>query len=239
VTTTPYRKRTIYFAAVVTIFICIGISLLVSRALVDARILRPNWFTDGFTNPSEWIAKWLRNPTCKVPCWENITPGETNRDQAKSLLSSNPEVASVEEGDVIPYGLMLFVKIYDGKNKGNVSIKFDNQNIAQEIELAVFGDNLYLHDMITVYGPPKKVLFHNQDYEYVTVDLLYPELGLIIELFLHNLNLEGEIPKVKIEKYEEILYAYLDAPGLKYFFDTSGIVDSSLLYEWKGYTTYP
>jgi hypothetical protein len=201
VNTATYRKRNIYFIAVVTMFICIGISLVATRVLVDARILRPNRFTAGFTNPSEWIAKWLRNPTCKVPCWENITPGETNRDQTKLLLSSNPEVESVEERDVIPYGLMLFVKIYDGKHKGNVSIKFDDQNIAQEIELAVFGDNLYLHDMISVYGSPKKVLFHNQDYEYVTVDLLYPESGMIIELSLHNLNLEGEIPKAKIEKY--------------------------------------
>lgn len=233
------RKPKIYLIVTLIVFTCVGVYFLFSSTLVDSRIIRPNIFIDGFIDPSEWIAKWLRNPTCKVPCWENITPGEINRDQTKLLLSSNPEVESVEERDVIPYGLMLFVKTYDGKHKGNVSIKFDNQDIAQEIELAVFGDNLYLHDMILVYGSPKKVLFYNLDYEYVTVDLLYPESGMIIELFLQNLNIEGEIPKAKIEKYGEILNIYLEAPGLKYFLDTSGIVDPSLSYEWKGYGVYP
>jgi hypothetical protein len=135
------RKPKIYLIVTLTVFTCVGVYFLFSRTLAYSRIIRPNIFIDGFIDPSEWIAKWLKNPTCKVPCWENITPGEINRDQTKLLLSSNPEVESVEERDVIPYGLMLFVKTYDGKHMGNVSIKFDNQNIAQEIELVHLGVN--------------------------------------------------------------------------------------------------
>ena len=233
------RNHKIYFIATVTIFICIGVSLLASRVLVDARILRPNWFTDKFTNPSGWIAKWLRNPSCNVPCWQNITPGETNRDQAKSLLSSNPDITGIEESDVIPYGQVLNLNLDNDVYPDDVTILFDNENIVQEIDFATFGSNLYLNDMILAFGSPKRVLFRNQEYEYVTVDLLYSERGVIVELFLQNLNLEGEIPKVKIEKYMEVRHIYLNTPGLKYFFDTSGIVDPSLSYEWKGYTTYP
>lgn len=237
--TAPHRKLNIYFLAVVIMFMCAGTSLVASRILIDSRILRPNWFTDWFVNPSEYIAKWLENPTCEVPCWEKIIPGETSRDQAKSLLLNNSEITGIEESNVIPYGQVLDVNLDNDNYTDDVTIIFDNQNMVQEIDFATFGDNLYLGDMISVYGPPKQVLLHDQMYEYVTVDLLYPELGMIIELFIHNLNLEGETPQVKIEKYGEILHVYLDAPGLKYFFDTSGVVDPNLSYEWKGYTTYP
>lgn len=237
------RKPNIYLIAILAIFTCGGISFLSSRILVDSRIIRPNRFIDGFISPSEWIANWLKNPTCKVPCWENIVPGDTNRDQAKSLLSNNTDVTSFEESNVIPYGQVLKINLDNDVYPDDATILFDNQNIVQEINLGTFGDNLYLHDVISVYGPPRRVLFHDQMYEYVTVDLLYPELGMAIELFLPNLNLEGEIPQVKIEKYGEILHVYLEAPDLKYYFEiseiTDGTIDPRLLSEWKGYTIYP
>jgi hypothetical protein len=89
----------------------------------------------------------------------------------------------------------------------NVKIKFDNQNIVQEINLVTFGGNLYLHNIVLTYGNPKQVLFHNKDHEYVAVDLLYPESGMIIKLFL--LNSGGEIPRVKIKENDKILGVYL------------------------------
>lgn len=225
----PLKKYCKYFILGIIVFVCIGMA-----SYVAARI----WYPYLFANPSEWIAKWLENPTCKVPCWEKVVPGETNRDQAKSLLSSNLEVDGVEERDVIPYGLMLFIDIHGDKYKPtNVKIKFDNQNIVQEINLVTFGGNLYLHNIVSTYGNPKQVLFHNKDHEYVAVDLLYPESGMIIKLFL--INLGGEIPRVKIKENDKVLGVYLGTLGLKYYFDTSGVADPNLLYEWKGYTTYP
>jgi hypothetical protein len=217
-----------YFILGTVVFICIGMASYAAATI---------WYPYLFTSPSEWIAKWLENPTCEVPCWEKIIPGETNRDRAKSFLLSNPKVEGVEEWDVIPYGLMLFADIRGDKYKPNVSIKFDDKNIVQEIELAAFGNNLYLHNIVSTYGHPKQVLFHNKDHEYVAIDLLYPESGMIIKLFL--LNLGGEIPRVKIKENDKVLHVYLGTLGLKYYFDTSGVADPNLLYEWKGYTTYP
>lgn len=223
------KRRGVRFIAGVIVFICIG-----AASYAAVRIFYPN--------PTEWIANWLKNPTCALPCWEKIIPGETSRDQAKSLLSSNPKITGIDERDVIPYGLMLFVKIYNRKYDGNISIRFDDQNIAQEIELITFGGNLYLNDIVSVYGAPKQVLIRNSPVnESVLVDMFYPESGMVIEFFIHNLG--GEIPHVKIEKSSEVRNIYLDAPGLKYYLHfseiTDGAVDPRLLSEWKGYTTYP
>jgi hypothetical protein len=227
----PHKKYGKYFILGTVVVICIGIVSYSATRI---------WYPYLFSNPSEWIAKWLENPICKVPCWERIIPGETSRDQAKSLLSSNLEVDGVEEREVPPYGLMFFIDIRGDKYKPtNVKLKFDNQNIVQEIDLVTFGGNLYLHNIVSTYGYPKQILFHNKDHEYVAVDLLYPESGMIIELFLRNLNLYGEISQVKIQKRDKVLLVYLGGLDLKYYFDTSGVADPNLLYEWKGYTTYP
>jgi hypothetical protein len=244
--TTPRRKLKTYIIVLVAIFVCAGISLVASRMLIEIRILRPNIFTGWLVSPSKWISTWLENPTCKVPCWEKIVSGKTSRDQAKSLLSIKPKIKSINDEDVIPYGLMLFIKAYNGryndKYYSSVSIKFDDQNIDQEISLGTFGENLYLDDLLPVYGAPKQVLIHDSpDNESVLVDMLYPELGMVASLFIHNKG--GEIPQVEIEKYSEVLDIYLDEPGLQYYLHFSeiinGAIDPMLLSDWKGYTTYP
>lgn len=242
--TTPPRRPKMQIIAFAFVFVFAGLTFAASRILIEARILRPNVLTSWMVSPSEWLAKWLKNPTCKVPCWEKIVPGETNRVQAKSLFSNNPKIEIVEEADVIPYGLMLFLDTDGDKYNPNVSMKFDNQNIVQEIEISTFGQNLYLEDIVAVYGSPKQVLIHDSPRnESVLVDMLYPELGMVASLFLHNANVGGEIPRVEIEKYSEVWEIYLNKPDLEYYLYfseiTNGAVDPRLLSEWKGYTTYP
>ena len=37
-------------------------------------------------NSQIWLDRWLHNPTCQIPCWENITPGGlwcTNREEGE------------------------------------------------------------------------------------------------------------------------------------------------------------
>lgn len=243
-TTTPHRRPKMHIIALAVIFMCAGSTFAASKMLIEARILRPNVLTSWMVSPSEWLAKWLENPTCKVPCWEKIVPGATNRVQAKSLFSNNPNAEIVEEADVTPYGLMLFLDIDGDKYNPNVSLKFDNQNFVQEIEINTFGEHLYLEDIVDVYGFPKQVLIHDSPRnETVLVDLLYPELGMVTSLFLPNTNVGEEIPRIKIERYSELRHIYLNKPDLEYhlYFSeiTNGAVDSRLLSEWKGYTTYP
>jgi len=43
-----------------------------------------------------WLTKFLENPTCQHPCWENITPNETSIDEARAILTMNPEIRITE-----------------------------------------------------------------------------------------------------------------------------------------------
>lgn len=232
----PHQR---YFITIVIVFTLVGITLAIFRTLVTSRILHPSWFTDWLVTPSEWIAKWLKTPTCEVPCWGNITPGATNRVQAKSLLKSNREITSIEETDVIPYGQVININLDNDIYTDDATILFDDKNIVQEIDLATFGSNLYLVDVISAYGHPNQLLLHNLMYDFVTVDLLYPKSGMVISLFLPNLNAGGREAQVEIDKYSEILHIYLTTSDLKHYFDTFEINDAGLYCNWEGYTKYP
>jgi hypothetical protein len=76
-------------------------------------------------------------------------------------------------------------------------------------------------------------------YEYVTVDLLYPESGLIVKTYLYNSGLDEKGVEADVNKYSKVLNIYLVAPGLKFYLDKSGVFEPIMLYEWKGYSTYP
>ena len=47
----------------------------------------------------DWLKKWLNNPACKSPCFENITPGITTVDEAESILKSSPGVQIISFPD--------------------------------------------------------------------------------------------------------------------------------------------
>jgi hypothetical protein len=38
-----------------------------------------------------WVDQLINRPACELPCWENITPGETYIQEVSSLLSKIPE----------------------------------------------------------------------------------------------------------------------------------------------------
>src|SRR3982751_3848626 len=43
-----------------------------------------------------WQYRWLNNIPCRLPCWENIIPGQTRAIEAQSILNSNPLISSTE-----------------------------------------------------------------------------------------------------------------------------------------------
>jgi len=48
------------------------------------------------TSRSAWLTKFLENPSCQPPCWENITPNVTSIDEAKGILAGNPDIQITE-----------------------------------------------------------------------------------------------------------------------------------------------
>ncbi len=220
-----------------TIAYGLGAFLLVSIGIISFVALRI-WYPYLFSNPSELVTNWLEAPTCQIPCWEQITPGETTLDQAKSLLQSNPKIKIVDEGDVIPYGLMLFVDIQGDYYNPNVSMGFDKNKIVQSIELSTHGENLYLNDIVSFYGDPKYTLIYWRETVGVDVDLLYPETGLVINLYSQDAEIinENDI-RFTISPAQEVYGITFYAPNLEYYYLFAW--QPLKRYEWKGFTNYP
>jgi hypothetical protein len=214
----------------------VGIILLVSIGIISFITLI--WYLHQTSKPSELVTSWLQTPTCEVPCWENVTPGETSRDQAKSILLSNPKIKIVDEGDVIPYGLMLFVDIQGDKYNPNVSIGFDKNNIVQSIKLSTFGENLHLNDIVTLYGSPKYAVVYGQETVGVDVDLVYPEKGLVINLYAQDAEIinENDI-RFTFSPTQEVYDVSFYVPNLEYYYSFAW--QPLKRYDWKGFTNYP
>jgi hypothetical protein len=221
------RTRTITFILSLIVLISIGIIALV--------ILRSRYLA---SKPSELVMNWLENPTCKEPCWENITPGKTTLDQAKMLLTSKPNIKIVGEDDVIPYGLMVFVDIQGDYYNPNVAINFDKNTVAQSIKLETFHENLYLKDIVAFYGFPKYVVIYWQETEGVDFDLVYPEKGLVINLYSQDAKIvsEHEI-RFNISPEQEVYGVSYYVPNLEYYYSFAW--QPLKRYEWKGFTDYP
>jgi len=215
----------------------LGIMLFVSIGIISLFILKIR-YPHLFSNPSELVMNWLETPTCEVPCWENITPGETSLDQAKSLLLSNPKIKIVDEGDVIPYGLMLIVDIQGDYYNPNVSMGFDKNNIAQSIRFSTSGQNLYLNDIVSFYGFPKYVVIYWQETVGFDVDLAYPEMGLVINLYLQGAKTINEDDiRFTISPEQEVYSISFYAPNLEYYYSFAW--QPLKRYDWKGFTNYP
>jgi len=215
----------------------LGAVLFVSIGIIAIFILRIR-YPYLISNPSELVSNWLETPTCEMPCWENITPGETSLDQAKSLLLNNPNVKIVDEGDVIPYGLMLFVDIQGDHYNPNLSMGFDKNNITQSVELKTYNQNLYLNDIVSYYGFPKYVVVYWQETVGVDVDVVYPEKGLVINLYSQSAQIinEEEV-RFTISPEQEVYGVNFYAPNLEYYYSFAW--QPLKRYNWKGYTDYP
>ena len=89
------------------------------------------------------------------------------------------------------------------------------------------------------YGSPKYVVIRDWDTGTVSVDLTYPENGLVIELTLHDLGKEPDNIKVNIMAKQEVADIYFYAPGLEHYYADPSVRQPLKQYDWKGYTSYP
>jgi hypothetical protein len=77
------NKLWIFFVLIGMVFIV----LFYCGSLVLVRSSSLQFFPKIEKTPNEWTQKLLNNPTCQLPCWENITPGETLIKNAPTLIS--------------------------------------------------------------------------------------------------------------------------------------------------------
>jgi hypothetical protein len=184
----------------------------------------------------------LEKPTCLAPCWNNITPGVTTRNQLLQMLKKDPSVSGIKADVGVPWGPILVWQVGKGisdPNFNNILVPFDSNGIVQEIRMG--GDNnLYLKDFIPVYGFPEAVVFADTatDTPYVEVDLLFPKIGLVLGFFI---KYSGSFthPIIKFTKDLDVWHILFTKPGLEYYYENDVYIKPLVEYPWKGYSQYP
>ena len=104
-------------------------------------------------NSQDWLELFLHNPTCQIPCWENISPNKTDINTATKIVSRIPGVRIVTSTN-------KEIAWYFDDNSHNIGYIIANQ---EGIVLQIYlwsrdGKALYLKDVIESYGTPVAIL---------------------------------------------------------------------------------
>ena len=184
---------------------------------------------------TDWWISWLAHPVCKPPCWQNITPGVTTRDEAVSILKNIPDIAITYNGE---YSLS-----WEHKSKlegGNISISEDE--VVSSISLGSISERkLLLETIITSYDEPEFVKPFDCNIEVVMcyVALIYPDLGMFLEIYTANKGVDGTSPKFEISLDNAISRVDFFKSGIENFPNLYNAQESEVPIPWKGFGTYP
>lgn len=171
----------------------------------------------------------LQPSPCAPPCWQNITPGETQFSEAIGALESNPWV----DRYTVPFSDVIDFK---GAVGGYVSLA---DGVVDYVYIPVYNyrrtivDNLQLDNLLQLYGPPL-VGLHAEPTGWsrttFTLRIAYPQRGLfIVANFEGTRDADPPIPS------DMSLYlVYYVSP--ESFFQNSHIGESpDCLIPWDGY----
>ena len=175
----------------------------------EATLLNDNWLDDDSLVTSE---------PCGVPCWQNITPGETALSDAITTIEQLAS-ASILEQDA--NGLTFSI------NSEEVCCQIGSQDgsLVNTVFLQLAPTNT-LGDLIAVHGDPSFVTGEPfTDSEYI-MTLFYADLNLAVYVIVDGADgqLSDESPIISVIYTDDALMA--------------NVVESGNLTSWDGYLTY-
>lgn len=189
--------------------------------------------TPGPNTTPNWWSSWLDEPVCKLPCWQNITPGVTTLKEAKSILEDLPYIKSQTK----TYNSIDW-RFVPNKDDGGW-LEASQDGIVHSITLG--GDaEILLQTIIASYGDPKYVKPHDCRDGMCPTLLIYPDLGLWVSVFVENTNEDNEDPHIEILPTiasNRVVFIKSGMGNAKK--ELSLFQDDRLTMEWKGYGVYP
>jgi hypothetical protein len=163
---------------------------------------------------SGWITHWISNPICAPPCWEKITPGETNLDEGVALLekiqgvkikswpSQNRDVSQQVNWDFGSSGESGSITAHNNGQIDTIYLKISSQQ------------SLSLKQIFESYGSPSEIFFYSCMDEmfnkFCEVHLIYDEIGLVLVLGLSDNGKEHH--QVSLSEKSNIFAIWLIRP---------------------------
>ena len=193
---------------------------------------------------SEWATKWLTNPTCQPPCWENIIPGQTPIDDVAAILATtqgihiltNPQTGPLSEIRQMDWG-------FDQSIDSGGAQSDETGNLVSEIYLNTY-QPITTEEVINKFGSPTNVLLYYCSSEFwrksCVVHLVYTDKGMALDLFLNDTGKNGY--QVKIEPTSKLtaIYFFTDIEGAyEMNFGKNSPNYPKYYYSWEGYSNYP
>lgn len=176
------------------------------------------------------------HPTCNLPCWKQIMPAKTTKDEAIKILK---DISYIDQGSIQQSGTNeLGGCIWNWKISGRriiPSLSWQN-GIIQEISLSVAYD-LSVSDVIREFGPPEAVDFTEggiPENWYWVVNMYYPESGFQVKAYTTEFS---SLLEPSTEVGGIILFSPTSIENrVFHLFPDTHPEEINLLYEpWKGY----
>ena len=187
----------------------------------------------GDSNIQNTNKEWLQNLVCALPCWQNITPQETQFEDVLPLLSNAEVTLHAQEEDHISF---LFEKTIPG------SVYKASDGLVDFIALYFEHEKLNIGDFEKVIGIPEKISFIRiPGIHSCQVNLLYPDQGIILEVNLENSSKSNNYLDCQVEIAPENSVYHLILIGHDLTKSELWQRADSMLStkEWKGYGEYP
>ena len=192
------------------------------------------------------IQQFLTDPTCKPPCWETITPGETDIFDAADILSNTPGII-LDHGprDQTGRGKEICWSFDETDGVGRAEATTQSDSISRIWLYFGSEQNVTVEEIIAYYGEPNYVLVRTCYSIFLsptkcTIHLIY-EMGMALAyvgIARGRMN-NSRIDVLTDTQIDSIL---LYPAGIQGYLDTfvgnqPNVVNE--LIPWRGYGEYP
>lgn len=204
------------------------------------------WVTPTPKPLSGWITKWLTNPTCQPPCWEHLTPGETNINESVKVIEQIPDVTITHfPYSDKPWGFRQVDWKFIDRDEGGYATTKENDQLISTIFLRVSTQQfLPVMQVTSTFGPPSNVLLYRCLNEAgnngCVLHLIYIDSGFAIELSLPDRGINNH--RLKLSEDSRIFGIWFFPTGDNGYASTLGKNTDHYpkdLYKWKGFVEYP
>jgi len=163
--------------------------------------------------------------SCVSPCWNGIIPGETEWNDALTIIEDTPnfdqpQTQNAQEGPAIG-------ALWKETNGDDCCQMVTTEGETVDWILLQLAPNHTLEELIEVRGEPTYAVGTPGNDEQAVMNLFYPDQGLVVFVFVAGAA-NGEL-----SDSSEVVGVYYLAPG---GMDT--ILEQSSLYAWQGYDTF-
>lgn len=230
-------KLYISFTIKKIVLVVVVLSMLDSLAACSGEIPATDQahITPTLSPQPDWLVRWLNEPVCQPPCWENITPGKTSFADALAIANniSGAKVSYVGDDNI-----RLESNQYDAFNFA-VLFSQGDANI-QVIRLTTQFTSLELSEIVDRYGFPDEMIKYglpSTEFSSVWIDLLYYDLGMVITFYALP---DDPWNRVSLSPDTSIASIQFYAPQLEYYFNEPPEygVNVSPAIKLKGYGVY-